>query len=126
MMRAYRFERKRAFTYGKMEGGTMSDNRITLRKYLALRNLNPGCRYDLEEYLPDTTFLAEKASCDNDSSFLLFRFQTSKGQSVFLVDRGTECRLIAEKDWDFELANSRDLMAFTPAGRPVDITGKKG
>jgi hypothetical protein len=104
----------------------MADNRISLRQYLALRDLNPGGRYDLEEHKPDMAFLAERAHCENDSSFQLYRFQTSKGQSVFLVTRGAQSRLIAEKDWDFELANANDLLAFTPAGRPVDITGKKG
>jgi hypothetical protein len=64
-------------------------------------------------------------SCAHDSTFQLFRFKTREGRSVFLVAKGSEARLIAEKDWDFELANARDLMAFLPAGPPVALDGRK-
>jgi hypothetical protein len=103
----------------------MADDRISLRQYLALRNLHPGSRYDLEELQPDKIFLTERVSCAEDSSFQLFRFQTKQGKSVFLVDRGAESRLIADKDWDFELANACDLQNFLSAGRPVAIAPKK-
>jgi hypothetical protein len=99
----------------------MADDRITLRQYLALRSLRPKMRYDLEELQPDRAILAERAVCVTDGSFQLFRFMTEEGRSVFLVDRGPDCRLIAEKDWDFELAHGKDLQEFLPAGKPVSI-----
>jgi hypothetical protein len=102
----------------------MADNRITLRQYLALRSLKPRSRYDLEELQPDRAILAERAVCATDSTFQLYRFMTEEGRSVFLVDRGPDSRLIAEKDWDFELAHGKDLQEFFPAGKPVAILPK--
>jgi hypothetical protein len=120
--------RSSSFEWNRRTGGLRKEddvNRITLRQYLILRNLRPGTKRGLEEHQPDTAFLAERVSCAHDSTFQLFRFKTREGRSVFLVAKGSESRLIAEKDWDFELANARDLISFLPAGPPVALDGRK-